>query len=84
MARESSVGYGTVYSAGGAAGRRRYLRPPVKYPIGIQDFRSLREGGNAYVDKTEHIVRILRAGTYLFLSRPRRLRQTGEGPPAWS
>ena len=44
----------------------------MRYPIGNQDFRSLREDGYVYVDKTEHICRILEAGKYFFLSRPRR------------
>ena len=44
----------------------------MKYPIGIQDFRKLREGGYVYVDKTLHIHRVLQGGNYLFLSRPRR------------
>lgn len=44
----------------------------MKFPIGIQDFRELREGGYVYVDKTEHIHRIISAGKYFFLSRPRR------------
>ncbi|MCB0595517.1 MAG: ATP-binding protein [Lewinellaceae bacterium] len=44
----------------------------MKYPIGIQDFRKLREGGYVYVDKTEYISRILNSGNYYFLSRPRR------------
>ena len=44
----------------------------MKYPIGIQDFRTLREGGYAYVDKTEHIHRLLTTGKYYFFSRPRR------------
>ncbi|MCO6492478.1 MAG: ATP-binding protein [Phaeodactylibacter sp.] len=44
----------------------------MKYPIGIQDFRELREGGYVYVDKTEHIHRIVTGGKYFFLSRPRR------------
>lgn len=43
-----------------------------KLPIGIQDFRSLREEGNLYVDKTEVIHRLMNAGKFLFLSRPRR------------
>ncbi|MCO6475623.1 MAG: ATP-binding protein [Phaeodactylibacter sp.] len=45
---------------------------PMKYPIGIQDFRKLREGGYLYVDKTQHIHDILVQGNYFFLSRPRR------------
>ncbi|MCO6487409.1 MAG: ATP-binding protein [Phaeodactylibacter sp.] len=44
----------------------------MKYPIGIQDFGKLREGGYVYVDKTEQIHRILQSGNYYFLSRPRR------------
>ena len=45
----------------------------VKYAIGDQDFRSLREGGCLYVDKTPYIDRIINSGTkYYFLARPRR------------
>lgn len=44
----------------------------MKYPIGIQDFRELREGKFQYVDKTRYIHHILTAGKYFFLSRPRR------------
>ncbi len=44
----------------------------MKYPIGIQDFRKIREEGYVYVDKTEQIFRILENGSYYFLSRPRR------------
>ena len=44
----------------------------MRYPIGNQDFRTLREDGAAYVDKTEHIARVLDSGRYFFLSRPRR------------
>ena len=44
----------------------------LKYPIGIQDFRSLREAGYVYVDKTRHIVHLLMTGKYYFFSRPRR------------
>ena len=43
-----------------------------KYPIGIQDFRTLREGGYVYVDKTERIHWFLTRGKYYFFSRPRR------------
>ena len=42
------------------------------YPIGIQDFESLRGDGYVYVDKTEHIYRLATTGRYYFLSRPRR------------
>ncbi|HMQ49090.1 MAG TPA: AAA family ATPase [Saprospiraceae bacterium] len=44
----------------------------MKYPIGIQDFRKLREDNYIYVDKTQHIFNILGNGNYFFLSRPRR------------
>lgn len=44
----------------------------TKYPIGIQDFESLRNDGYAYVDKTELIYRLADEGRYYFLSRPRR------------
>ncbi|MCO6491777.1 MAG: AAA family ATPase [Phaeodactylibacter sp.] len=43
-----------------------------KLPIGIQDFRELREGGNLYIDKTPYIYRLIESGKYYFLSRPRR------------
>ena len=43
-----------------------------KYPIGLQSFRSIREGGYVYVDKTEIIHRLVDTGKYYFLSRPRR------------
>lgn len=42
------------------------------YPIGIQNFREIREGGYVYVDKTEYIHRLATSGKYYFLSRPRR------------
>lgn len=44
----------------------------MKYPIGIQNFESLRKDGYCYVDKTEHIFRLVNEGRYYFLSRPRR------------
>ncbi len=44
----------------------------MKYPIGIQDFRAIREDGFVYIDKTEQISNILNNGKYFFLSRPRR------------
>ena len=42
------------------------------YPIGIQNFEKIREGGYVYVDKTDLIHQIVRTGGYYFLSRPRR------------
>ena len=44
----------------------------LKLPIGIQDFRTLREEGFYYVDKTSHIKQLIDKGRYYFLSRPRR------------
>ena len=43
-----------------------------KYPIGIQNFQKLREGGYIYVDKTAFIYRLTQQAGYYFLSRPRR------------
>lgn len=42
------------------------------YPIGIQNFESLRKDGYFYIDKTALIYRLVRTGRYYFLSRPRR------------
>lgn len=44
----------------------------ILYPIGIQNFESLRRGGYLYVDKTAILHRMVRTGSYYFLSRPRR------------
>lgn len=43
-----------------------------KYPIGLQEFRKIREGGFVYVDKTQLIHTLIESGSYYFLSRPRR------------
>ena len=43
-----------------------------KLPIGLQTFRTLREEGHYYVDKTPYIRRLVAEGTHYFLSRPRR------------
>ena len=42
------------------------------YPIGIQSFEKIRNGGFVYVDKTALIYRLAASGQYYFLSRPRR------------
>ena len=42
------------------------------YPIGIQNFESLRRDGYFYVDKTALIYQMAKTGRYYFLSRPRR------------
>ncbi len=44
----------------------------IKYPVGIQSFSTLIEGGYTYVDKTGAIARLITSGKYIFLSRPRR------------
>jgi hypothetical protein len=43
-----------------------------KYPIGIQDFITIRTEGYIYIDKTAHIYRLAHEGKPYFLSRPRR------------
>ncbi len=43
-----------------------------KYPIGLQDFRGLREDGFLYIDKTYLIHKLIESGKYYFFSRPRR------------
>lgn len=42
------------------------------YPIGIQNFEKIRLKGYYYVDKTDLIYKLVRTGSYIFLSRPRR------------
>lgn len=44
----------------------------VKYPIGKQDFKCIREEDNVYIDKTSFIPKLFISGKYYFLSRPRR------------
>ncbi|MCC8114895.1 MAG: AAA family ATPase [Bacteroidales bacterium] len=45
----------------------------MKYPVDIQDFQEIREGGYVYVDKTEFVYELVNFGAkYNFLSRPRR------------
>lgn len=44
----------------------------MKYPIGIQNFEKIREGGYLYIDKTDLIYDLVKNGMYYFLSRPRR------------
>lgn len=43
-----------------------------RYPIGNQDFKSLRNEGFLYVDKTSYIIELLTGTKYNFLARPRR------------
>jgi hypothetical protein len=42
------------------------------YPIGIQNFESLRYDKYVYVDKTAIVYDLVNSGRYYFLSRPRR------------
>lgn len=44
----------------------------IKYPIGIQTFRKIREEGYLYVDKTALVHKLVKEHSYVFLSRPRR------------
>ena len=50
------------------------VRPMTKrkLPIGIQTFRTIREEGCYYVDKTAYACRLVDEGAHYFLSRPRR------------
>ena len=41
-----------------------------RLPIGIQTFRTVREEGYYYVDKTAYIRRLVDEGAHYFLSRP--------------
>ena len=42
------------------------------YPIGVQDFEKIRQGGYFYIDKTALVYQLIKTGSYYFLSRPRR------------
>ncbi len=44
----------------------------MKYPIGIQDFEKIIEGGYAYIDKTNFVYDLAHNGNIYFLCRPRR------------
>ena len=44
----------------------------MKYPIGIQSFDRIIEGGYVYVDKTDLIYQLVKDNSIYFLSRPRR------------
>ncbi len=48
------------------------INKPLKLPIGVQTFSDIRERGYYYVDKTPVVHRLIEAGKYYFLSRPRR------------
>ena len=42
------------------------------YPIGIQTFSEIIQGGYLYVDKTDLVWQLAHYAKYIFLSRPRR------------
>ena len=42
------------------------------YPIGIQNFEKIRKERYVYVDKTALMYKLVKSGSYYFLSRPRR------------
>ena len=44
----------------------------MNYPIGIQSFKEIREGGYAYVDKTDLVYDLVKQGKYYLFTRPSR------------
>ena len=44
----------------------------MRYPIGIQDFKTIRTEGYFYADKSALMYKLVKGGQYYFLSRPRR------------
>ena len=44
----------------------------MKYPIGIQDFKTIRTDDYFYADKSALMYKLIKGGQYYFLSRPRR------------
>ena len=44
----------------------------MKYPIGIQTFDKIINGGYVYVDKTDLVYNLVKEGNVYFLGRPRR------------
>ena len=44
----------------------------MKYPVGIQTFQDIINGGYVYVDKTDLVYSLVSEGKIYFLSRPRR------------
>lgn len=44
----------------------------LKYPVGVETFSEIREGGYLYIDKTRYIEDLVNGGKYCFISRPRR------------
>lgn len=48
------------------------MHETIKYPIGIQTFSEIIDGGYLYVDKTAKVFKLANNSKYVFLSRPRR------------
>ena len=48
----------------------------MKYPIGMQSFDQILQGGFVYVDKTDLVYDLANNGKIYFLSRPRRFGKT--------
>ncbi len=44
----------------------------MRYPIGIQDFKTIRTNDYYYADKTALLYKLIKGGQFYFLSRPRR------------
>jgi hypothetical protein len=55
-----------------------YYKTMLNYPIGVQDFATIRERGFVYVDKTELVYKLTRGHVY-FLGSPRRFAHFLEG-----
>ena len=49
------------------------------YPIGIQNFEKIRKDGYFYIDKTALIYKLVKTGSYYFLSKKRTFRRIGDG-----
>jgi hypothetical protein len=43
-----------------------------KYPLGEQDFASIRKADKVYVDKTMHALHLIETSKSNFLAKPRR------------
>ena len=50
----------------------RIMEQTRRYPIGVQTFEKIREGGFLYIDKTALVYDLVTSNTIYFLSRPRR------------
>lgn len=44
----------------------------LKYPLGLSDFKGIRQDGYYYIDKTAYIKTLIENGKFYFLGRPRR------------